>query len=68
VQITGGSALSKNDIGKMVRDAEEECERREEADVRNPPHYDLPDGLRQPTSREASVRSIGASALIVATR
>jgi molecular chaperone DnaK len=39
VQITGGSALSKDDIEKMVRDAEEYAEgdrrRREEAEVRN---------------------------------
>jgi molecular chaperone DnaK len=39
VQITGGSALNKDDIDKMVRDAEEYAEedrrRREEAEVRN---------------------------------
>jgi molecular chaperone DnaK len=39
VQITGGSALPKDDIEKMVRDAEEYAEedrkRREEAEVRN---------------------------------
>ena len=39
VQITGGSALAKDDIEKMVRDAEEYAEedrkRREEAEVRN---------------------------------
>src|SRR5712672_3048776 len=39
VQITGGSALSKDDIDKMVRDAEsyaeEDRRRREEAEVRN---------------------------------
>jgi molecular chaperone DnaK len=39
VQITGGSALNKDDIEKMVRDAEEYAEedrrRREEAEVRN---------------------------------
>ena len=39
VQITGGSALSKDDIDKMVRDAEayaeEDRKRREEAEVRN---------------------------------
>jgi len=39
VQITGGSALPKEDIEKMVRDAEEYAEedrrRREEAEVRN---------------------------------
>jgi molecular chaperone DnaK len=39
VQITGGSALGKDDIDKMVRDAEEYAEedrrRREEAEVRN---------------------------------
>ena len=39
VQITGGSALPKDDIDKMVRDAEEYAEedrkRREEAEVRN---------------------------------
>jgi molecular chaperone DnaK len=39
VQITGGSALSKDDIDKMVRDAEayaeEDRNRREEAEVRN---------------------------------
>jgi len=39
VQITGGSALSKEDIDKMVRDAEsyaeEDRRRREEAEVRN---------------------------------
>jgi molecular chaperone DnaK len=39
VQITGGSALSKDDIDKMVRDAEayaeEDRQRREEAEVRN---------------------------------
>jgi molecular chaperone DnaK len=39
VQITGGSALAKEDIEKMVRDAEEYAEedrrRREEAEVRN---------------------------------
>jgi len=39
VQITGGSALAKDDIEKMVRDAEEDAEedrkRREEAEVRN---------------------------------
>jgi molecular chaperone DnaK len=39
VQITGGSALGKDDIEKMVRDAEEYAEedrrRREEAEVRN---------------------------------
>src|ERR1700753_3069903 len=39
VQITGGSTLSKDDIDKMVRDAEESSEedrrRREEAEVRN---------------------------------
>ncbi|HJZ08277.1 MAG TPA: Hsp70 family protein, partial [Trebonia sp.] len=39
VQITGGSALNKDDIEKMVRDAEQYAEedrrRREEAEVRN---------------------------------
>src|SRR5271163_4090253 len=39
VQITGGSALAKDDIEKMVKDAEEYAEedrrRREEAEVRN---------------------------------
>ena len=39
VQITGGSALGKDDIEKMVRDAEEYAEedrrRREEAEIRN---------------------------------
>ena len=39
VQITGGSALAKEDIDKMVRDAEQYAEedrkRREEAEVRN---------------------------------
>jgi molecular chaperone DnaK len=39
VQITGGSALAKDDIEKMVRDAEEYAEedrkRREEAEIRN---------------------------------
>src|SRR5579862_4426222 len=39
VQITGGSALGKDDIDKMVRDAEsyteEDRKRREEAEVRN---------------------------------
>jgi molecular chaperone DnaK len=39
VQITGGSALAKDDIEKMVRDAEDYAEedrrRREEAEVRN---------------------------------
>ncbi len=39
VQITGGSALNKDDIEKMVRDAEEYAEedrrRREEAEIRN---------------------------------
>ena len=39
VQITGGSALNKDDIDKMVRDAEQYAEedrrRREEAEVRN---------------------------------
>src|SRR6516165_3166769 len=39
VQITGGSALSKDDIDKMVRDAEayaeEDRKRRDEAEVRN---------------------------------
>src|SRR5436305_1051187 len=39
VQITGGSALNKDDIEKMVRDAEqyaeEDRQRREEAEVRN---------------------------------
>src|SRR6266568_1205280 len=39
VQITGGSALAKDDIEKMVRDAEQYAEedrrRREEAEVRN---------------------------------
>ncbi len=39
VQITGGSALGKDDIEKMVRDAEqyaeEDRQRREEAEVRN---------------------------------
>jgi molecular chaperone DnaK len=39
VQITGGSALNKDDIDKMVRDAEayaeEDRKRREEAEVRN---------------------------------
>jgi molecular chaperone DnaK len=39
VQITGGSTLSKDDIDKMVRDAEayaeEDRRRREEAEVRN---------------------------------
>jgi len=39
VQITGGSALPKDDIEKMVRDAEQYAEedrrRREEAEVRN---------------------------------
>jgi molecular chaperone DnaK len=39
VQITGGSALPKDDIEKMVRDAEEYAEedrrRREEAEIRN---------------------------------
>jgi len=39
VQITGGSTLSKDDIDKMVRDAEayaeEDRKRREEAEVRN---------------------------------
>jgi molecular chaperone DnaK len=39
VQITGGSALAKDDIDKMVKDAEEYAEedrrRREEAEVRN---------------------------------
>jgi molecular chaperone DnaK len=39
VQITGGSSLSKDDIDKMVRDAEayaeEDRNRREEAEVRN---------------------------------
>src|SRR5579863_9976827 len=39
VQITGGSALAKDDIDKMVRDAEayaeEDRKRREEAEVRN---------------------------------
>src|SRR5512142_2175824 len=39
VQITGGSALNKDDIEKMVRDAEqyadEDRKRREEAEVRN---------------------------------
>jgi molecular chaperone DnaK len=39
VQITGGSALGKDDIDKMVRDAEQYAEedrkRREEAEVRN---------------------------------
>jgi molecular chaperone DnaK len=39
VQITGGSALGKDDIDKMVRDAEEYAEedrrRREEAEIRN---------------------------------
>jgi molecular chaperone DnaK len=39
VQITGGSSLSKDDIDKMVRDAEayaeEDRKRREEAEVRN---------------------------------
>ena len=39
VQITGGSALAKDDIEKMVRDAEEYAEEdrrlREEAEVRN---------------------------------
>jgi len=39
VQITGGSTLSKEDIDKMVRDAEayaeEDRRRREEAEVRN---------------------------------
>jgi molecular chaperone DnaK len=39
VQITGGSALSKDDIDKMVRDAEayadDDRKRREEAEVRN---------------------------------
>jgi molecular chaperone DnaK len=39
VQITGGSSLSKDDIDKMVRDAEayaeEDRRRREEAEVRN---------------------------------
>ena len=39
VQITGGSALNKDDIAKMVRDAEEYAEedrrRRDEAEVRN---------------------------------
>ena len=39
VQITGGSALRKDDIEKMVRDAEEYAEedrrRREEAEIRN---------------------------------
>ena len=39
VQITGGSALPKDDIEKMVRDAEqyeeEDCKRREEAEIRN---------------------------------
>jgi molecular chaperone DnaK len=39
VQITGGSALPKDDIEKMVRDAEqyaeEDRQRREEAEVRN---------------------------------
>src|SRR5690242_21541490 len=39
VQITGGSALNKDDVEKMVRDAEEYAEedrrRREEAEVRN---------------------------------
>src|SRR6202034_881088 len=39
VQITGGSALGRDDIDKMVRDAEEYAEedrrRREEAEVRN---------------------------------
>jgi molecular chaperone DnaK len=39
VQITGGSALAKDDIEKMVRDAEdyadEDRRRREEAEVRN---------------------------------
>ena len=39
MQITGGSALPKEDIEKMVRDAEEYAEedrrRREEAEVRN---------------------------------
>ncbi len=39
VQITGGSALAKDDIDKMVRDAEQYAEedrrRREEAEVRN---------------------------------
>src|SRR6202034_2129809 len=42
VQITGGSALNKDDIEKMVRDAEayaeEDRKRREEAEVRNPAH------------------------------
>ena len=40
VDITGGSALNKDDIAKMVRDAEQYAEedrkRREEAEVRNP--------------------------------
>jgi molecular chaperone DnaK len=39
VQITGGSALNKDDIEKMVRDAEqyaeEDRQRREEAEIRN---------------------------------
>jgi molecular chaperone DnaK len=39
VQITGGSALAKDDIDKMVRDAEQYAEedrrRREEAEIRN---------------------------------
>ena len=35
VTITGGSSLPKEDIDRMVREAEEDKKRREEADVRN---------------------------------